>query len=596
MGGLITTPQQFAEAIEILKPYEMIGFDTETDGLHGALVGFSFGVSEEKGWYVPVRHGTLLDIDQPSIEQVREIFGPFFMDKSKRFCGWNIGYDLKVLWREGLDIAHHEDAQLLGWLLDENKPKALKERAKIEKVTDATIAYKDVVGKKSAKDVPASIMAPYAIQDIVLPLKLYRKFLHQLLQKDKALVKHYVTVELPFCRLLAEMSHTGITIDLQQLSKVRAEAIAALELLKTQIHEESEEVFNISSPQQLGYVLYDKLKYPILKHTPTGSPSTDAAAMEKLAEAGYSVAKLLLEYSKNEKLLTSFAEPLAKKADAANRIHTSFNQTGTVTGRLSSSDPNLQQIPRNKEYRKIFIAPSRRAFVIADYSQLELRMLAHFSRDEVMVDAFTHDKDLHAVTASLIYEIPLEDVDKEQRQKAKTVNFKIVYGGGVDLDRGITKAFLNRWYSVHRGAKAYIEAHKKMMLQTQGVTQTLHGRYRSDYEGIKSALECGGCNSFNCVGCYSSGSTQRALFSAHVQGSAADVVKQALLNANKQLKEHFPTARILLQIHDEIITECDYKDAEEIAVIVKREMENVHKLNVPLVVDPSIGLTWAEKD
>jgi DNA polymerase-1 len=223
-------------------------------------------------------------------------------------------------------------------------------------------------------------------------------------------------------------------------------------------------------------------------------------------------------------------------------------------------------------------------------------MLAHFSRDAVMVDAFTTDKDLHAVTASLIYEIPLDEVDKEQRQKAKTVNFKIVYGGGVDLERGITKAFLNRWYSVHSGAKSYIEAHKKMMIKTEGVTQTLHGRYRSDYVGIKPSLECGGCNSFSCTGCSLASSSQRSLFSAHVQGSAADVVKQALLNVNAKLKQNFPTARILLQIHDEIITECDYRDAEEISEIVKFEMENVHKLNVPLVVDPSIGLSWAEKD
>jgi len=593
---ILTTKEQMIDAIAQLDDFEVIGFDTETDGLHGELVGFSFGVSEAKGWYVPIRHATLLDVEQASIDDVKEVFQPFFMNPKKKFCGWNIGYDLKVLWAEGLDIANHEDAQLLGWLLDENKPKSLKERAKIEKVVTSVTTFKDVAGKRSTKDVPASIMAPYAVQDICLPLRLYKKFLYELVKKDKELVKHYVKVELPFLRLLAQMSFTGIAIDLNQLKAVKEAAIKALADLKELIYEESGEVFNISSTQQLSYVLYDKLKYPILKHTPAGAPSTDASVLEKLSQANYPVGKLLLSYSKYEKLLTSFAEPLAKKADAANRIHTSFNQTGTVTGRLSSSDPNLQQIPRDKEYRKIFVAPSRRAFVIADYSQLELRMLAHFSRDAVMVDAFTTDKDLHAVTASLIYEIPLDEVDKEQRQKAKTVNFKIVYGGGVDLERGITKAFLNRWYSVHSGAKSYIEAHKKMMIKTEGVTQTLHGRYRSDYVGIKPSLECGGCNSFSCTGCSLASSSQRSLFSAHVQGSAADVVKQALLNVNAKLKQNFPTARILLQIHDEIITECDYRDAEEISEIVKFEMENVHKLNVPLVVDPSIGLSWAEKD
>ena len=605
-SSVLLTRKDMRLAIAAMKHFPMYGFDTETDGLHGPQTGFSFGAPDEGlGWYVPIRHRTLFDCDQPSLEDVKAEFTDFFMDPDKVALGHNIGYDLMTFWRDGMDIARYEDSQLLGWLTDEKKSKALKTRAKLEGLVDDTIKFGSLLGSaKSIADVPYSTVAPYAIQDIKLPFALRKFFMRELRDIDPKLIQYYYTVELPFLRLLAEMTHAGVTVDVENLRGLKSTLLEELRAVQYEIFEAAGDFFKISSPDEVARILYTKHDLPVLKLTPGGKPSTDKETLEKLAKEGHTLPKLLTKYSKMEKFITSFTDTLLEKADENDRIHTSLNQTGTETGRLSSSDPNLQNIPRDARFRRVFIVPKglmgEMDLVLCDYSQLELRVLAHFSQDAVMLHAFNNDIDLHAVTAAKIFRVSIEEVFEEaktaiplkMRDKAKTINFKIVYGGGQDLEKGVTKEVLDEWGMVHIGGKSYIAAHRRMMVEvTGGRTETLFGRYRTDKRVFLPRTELDPKKKQPLCEM-----AQRALFSGHIQGSAADLVKGAMLDINADIRKYFPGARMLLQVHDEIMTECYSRDSKNVAKMMKYRMENVYKLNnVPLKVDPKIGKSWAAK-
>jgi len=425
---LINTREKVLELLKELKQYSFFCFDTETDGLEGRVAGVSISYASNKGWYIPIHHATFFDEHLISEVEFKELFKDFFEDPENTFLGWNVGYDHRVLRRMGINVPIQslEDSQILGWLADETKSKALKERSKIEGVVKTTTLFKDIVGKSYQASAVSSIdMAPYAIQDVQLPLKLYNKFIP--LVKERGLLKHYRTVEVPFIGVLSNMTYTGIRMDRSKMKNVSLHCLQVIKEETEKIFEIAGESFNCSSNKQKQYILFTKLKLPSYKLTGTGSPSVDKEVLEDLEKMGYEIATHLLRYSQYKTLYDSFTKKLIRMLDYNDRLHGSFNQTGTITGRLSSSNPNLQQIPRDPEIRQAFIPDPGKVFVIADYSQLELRVLAHFSKDPVMLEAFHSGLDLHSVTAKSIFNLDCKVEDIEQYYKKERYIGKCVH-------------------------------------------------------------------------------------------------------------------------------------------------------------------------
>lgn len=630
---LVNTPELARQLVAYLKQFNYFAFDVETEGLEGKLTGFSLGLSGGGGWYIPHDHRTLLDQDLLTVPEIVEIFKDFFEDPNNYFIGWNIGYDLRCLWRIGIDITNIECAQVLGWYVDENAPRSLKDRALYEKIVDSATKYSDLAGKgKKRVDLcwkPAEVVAPYAIQDAVLPLQLGDMFAKHLHHNLPELLKSYRDEEIPFIKVLSNMTHVGVRILPDKLMVIHKEYEKKKEAYAEEIYKMAGRRFNIDSPEQLCDVLYKQFRFPVLGRTkpsksiPTGSPSADKKVLAKLlylkdnpvVDKYKRIIQLLLDYSDACTVLERYTISLVNAADANNRIHGSFKHVGTVTGRLSSSDPNMQNIPGKDMFREVFVPAEGKVFVIADYSQVELRVLAHFSQDEVMVDAFNRGVDLHSTTAAKVTGRDLDEmlqllVLNEQmkdklykpdpdtlklilaavaaRKKAKTVNFGIVYGMGKREEEGVTQAFIELWRLAHPGAYAHILAHKKLIAKT-GFTETIAGRRRS-HPYITLDRKSNDPKVRDMIA-----KAERAMFSAHIQGSAADIVKRAMVNIYKEIYK-FPGANIILQVHDELIVECYPKHAQDIKALMKEKMEGAYILNnVPLVADPSIGYSWADK-
>lgn len=590
----ITTKTALNELIRKIRSNKICAFDTETIGFSSNIVGISFSFSDTEGYYIPVGHtnsytqlhlftnvGNKFSVkDQMDLAFVLKELKPVMEDPEISYIGWNIGYDYRVMKRNGIEIKNIEDAQVMGWLLDENKSRALKDRAKIEKIEDSTLKMSEFCDESNIQKSPIDYVAPYAIQDSCLTWALYQKFIPKL--EAIGLLNYYSTVEVPFIFVLSDIMLKGIKIDKDKIAEVKKHCSTKIEDLEKIIYKLCGESFNISSSKQLSSILFEKLGLPIYKRTPQGSPSTDKSVLERLAENGFEVAGYLLEYSQYSKLLSTYLDTYVEKADSFGRVHTNFNQTGTVSGRLASSDPNLQQIPRDKRIRQMFIPAKGNVFVIADYSQLELRVLTHFSQDPVMLDAYSREIDLHTATACKIYEKTAENVSKEERFLAKTVNFSIVYGSGAKPELGITREFIQKWRQAHWGAYGYIRASHNKYMDT-GYSRTLVGRFRRSPE-LRRTKDDG--LRAQCL---------RELFSAHIQGSAADIVKMAMVLIYDRFKDEGLKAEMVIQVHDEIIVECPAEEAEQVKAIMQDCMENALPLKCPLEATPNIGTSWADK-
>lgn len=573
-------------------------WDTETDGLKGDLAGFSICPANKpkKGYYVSVGHKTLFDTNVPK-EVLIEVMKDFFESPDNFFIGHNISYDLITFMRYlGIKVCRGnvEDTMILAYLVDENLPKGLKQRSEYEGVTEEVISLSSLSESKNPAIVPAEAVLDYAIQDVILPPKLYKKFWKKLEEQHR---RHYIEVEKPFIDLLSKMTAKGIKLDKRQIKDIEKDCEINLKKLKAQIYKIAGESFDISSAQQLSHILYTKLKLPAQKFTPKGAPSTDKVALDLLSKkVKHPIIEPLLEFSRYSILKNNFTKKLINACDENSRVHASFNRTGTVTGRLSSSDPNLQQIPRLEVYRKAFIPTTGKAFLIADYGQLELRVLAHFSQDPVMCEAIRAGRDLHDATTCQIHGFDPNTLEerkldpefakmfKKLRGLSKAVNFGIVYGMGERPDMGIDSVFINKWRTAHIGAYDYIERHRKF-LRKYGYTETLAGRYRR----VPDALEKNRNVPFALKA-----KAERAGFSAHIQGSASDIVQKALVDLDIYL-DQFSDADILLQVHDEVVLEALPESCLIIKPEMQRIMENPYKLNVPLEATPEMGYSWADK-
>lgn len=607
---LVQTESQLRDMFDYLNPYDFFCFDSETYGLKARPVGYSIAPVNDlsKSFYVSLDHETLFDINVDKQLNI-DLFKKFLRLKKRSFLGHHISYDvftfemylnIKLYYEDVYGSTNLDDSLILGYLVDVNAPKKLKERIVYEGLVKEASTLSDLVESKNPGTIPAENVLEYACNDVIYPVLLYRKFIKIL--KKTPIWKLYLTQEKPFIETISKLTTIGVKIDRNQLTEIAKDCDIMIKKYQSLVFEEAGEPFSIDSPQQVSHILYRKLKLKPQKYTPTGSPAADKKALELLKKVykNKPILGYLEKYSEFSTLKTNFTNKLPGFMDIYDRVHPSFNHTGTVTGRLSSSKPNAQQIPRKKTFRAAFIPAKGKVFLIADYGQIELRVLAHVSQDEVMCHAIRNGIDLHDSTAMHMFDWDIEYVNwvkdrgKEDktdklflewvaaRFKAKTVNFKVVYGGGKDLNLGIDDKFIKRYKEVHWGVEKYKKAFIKVTRE-YGYAYTIAGRTAIDPNIYSEDWE-------------TRGAAERAMFSLHIQGSAADVIKMAMNNIYFDLKKNHEGANLILQVHDELVIECWQKDAEIIKPKMQKFMETPYGLSVPLEATPTIGYSWADKE
>ncbi len=583
----VDTPEKLASFVENLKKQKAFAFDTETDGLGAMssdLVGMSFSWEERTGYYLPVKGpmgAVVLDRDL-ALKAVAGVL----KDPAVGKVGHNLKYDVMVMNQAGVTVAGVVgDTMLMAFLLDAGRNTYKLDDLAADLLGHAMIPIKTLIGtgKKqiTLDQVPVAEVTNYAAEDADLTWRLY-ELLTPKLAKLPQLQTLHDEMELPLSGVLAEMEQCGIKVDPAVLAEQSAVLLERIEGLRKSIADEAGGDINPDSPKQLQEVLFDRLKLKPVRKTKTGF-STDAATLELLADQ-HPLPGIILEYRGLVKLRETYLENLAKQINArTGRIHTSFNQTGASTGRLSSSDPNLQNIPiRTDEGRRIrlaFVADKGNVLLTADYSQIELRFLAHFCQEQRLLEAFRQDEDIHRAVASDVYGRPLDEVTDEERRYAKTINFAIIYGvsafGLARRVEGLTQ----------RSAKELIDNYKQnyprvfdffdqciIDAKTRGFVETIRGRRRPIPE-IESRIAS--------MRQYA----ERTSINSVIQGSAADLIKLAMLEVDRRLKAANSPARVLLQVHDELVFECPADAVEETATLARDAMVGAMELSVPLRVD-----------
>ena len=567
----IQNEKELFDTIKRIPPDSIVSFDTETDSLENPkIVGFSFAWEKEKAYYVPINHFYLGVEEQISEKKALEAINEIFKNK---VIGHNLKFDLKMLKQYGLNLTPHSDTMILAWLNDPDSPVGLDSVAK-RYLNHQNIKFKEVLGKnKDFSEVTIEEATKYAAEDALITYRLYDVLKKRLWDEVKWDLE---TIEIPFINLLIEMELEGIKVDLDYLQKLQNEITEKLETLTKEIYELAGSEFNIKSTKQLSHILFEVLKLPAKKKTKTGY-STDEKVLTSLKDA-HPIMPKLLEYRKLDKLLSTYVIPLQEYAKKNNdhKIYTNFIQTGTATGRLSSKNPNLQNIPTSTDIniRNAFIAEKK--FVSLDYSQIELRLLAHFSEDSHLIEAFLNDKDIHLETAAKIFG---EENAQKYRSVAKSINFGLIYGMGpkklsetINVSVKEAKEFIQKYFDSFPEVRSFIEKTKEEA-KNRGFVETLFKRRRFF--------------NFHAANARTAANFEREAVNTIFQGSAADIIKKAML----EIKHKFPDSKMLLQIHDELIFDInDEKEAYEYQQI----MQNVVQLKVPLKVGISFGKRWGE--
>jgi DNA polymerase-1 len=578
---IVLTEEQLDALIERLQSAPEISLDTETtseDAMTAELVGISLAIEPGAGFYIPLAHSYLGAPRQLPRDLVMAKLKDIL--QTKPIIGQNLKYDAKILRRSGIELKNIVfDSMLAAYLLDPESRKDLNELAR--RYLGHSVMDFSELGAARMDLVPIEQAARYSIADAEAVIRLKEKMLPELRSKNQE--KLFYEVELPLIHVLIEMELNGILLD----KEILREQAKELETLATQLLQDifrlAGQDFNPNSPKQVAYVLFEKLKLPVLRKTKTG-PSTDAYVLQELASL-HPLPEKLLAYRELEKLLSTYVKKLPEYINPrTGRVHTTFQQHITVTGRLSSTEPNLQNIPVRTELggqiRKAFVAPPGRVLIGADYSQIELRVLAHLSEDPGLIEAFERDEDVHARTAATIFNIPIESVGPRERRIAKMINFGLSYGmtgyglaQRTGLSRSEAEKFIKNYFENYPGVRAYMErvvreAEEKRYLET------LLGRRRYFVE--------------------LSSQTKREAINFPVQGTAADIMKLAMLRVYERIQSGEIRADMLLQIHDELIFEADAEAAERAAQLIKQTMESAFSLRVPLKVETHIGTNWGE--
>jgi DNA polymerase-1 len=559
------------------------------------LVGISLAVGQDRGYYIPVGHNVNGSKQLPK-EVILEALRQPLEDPDIQKIGHNIKYDAVILSRNGLNVKPLSfDTMIAEWLINPiSRNLGLKNLAWVRLNAKMT-EIEDLIGKgknqRSMAEVAIEAAADYAADDAVVPLRLRPQ--DELEERNATKLFH--EIEMPLVQVLADMEMAGIDLDIGYLDKMSEELNQRLEAIKIQVFDSVGLEFNLNSPQQLSEALFERLQLTPpdrTKRTSTGFYSTAAGTLEAM-KGDHPVVDWVLEYRELSKLKNTYVDALPQQVNpVTGRVHTSYNQAGSVTGRIASSDPNLQNIPIRTELgrrvRHAFIAEPGKALLSVDYSQVELRIVAHMSDDETMLAAFKSGQDIHATTAAAIYNEPIDQVSKEQRNRAKGVNFGLIYGMSAfglsrytDTTLAEAEDFVKTYFEQFPGVKNYLDGIKTLAAD-QGYVETLLGRRRY-FPGLKTQTNHNIRNR-----------EEREAINAPIQGTAADIMKIAMLQVPIALKEAGLTAKMLLQVHDELVLECPFEELQSTANLVRQVMENAYPLKVPLQTDARSGPNWNE--
>ena len=594
----ITTEKQLDAWIKKLQNAQLISVDTETTSLNymeARIVGISFAVDENEAAYLPLAHDYAGAPQQLPFQATLNKLKPILEDESKAKIGQNLKYDLEVFANHDIKLAGiRHDTMLQSYVLNSTATRHDMDSLAVKYLNLETIHYEDVAGK-GAKQIPFNEVdietaAPYAAEDADIVLKLHRT-LSTDLGTTPTLEKVYKEIEMPLLTVLAAIERNGVTIDDTMLLEHAHEMKQRMQQIETGAHELAGETFNIGSPKQIQAILYDKMNLPVLAKTPKGQPSTAESVLQDLA-ADYELPKLILDYRSLSKLCSTYNEKLPQMVNPdTGRLHTSYHQAVTATGRLSSSEPNLQNIPiRTSEGRKIrqaFIAPEGYTLIAADYSQIELRIMAHLSGDEGLVKAFAQGQDIHKITAAEVFGAGLDDVSAEQRRAAKAINFGLIYGMSafglakqLGISRGEAQDYVNLYFERYPGVKLFMETTRNKAKET-GYVETVYGRrlYLAEINARNAARRQ---------------YAERTAINAPMQGTAADIIKLAMINIADWLPGSGISAKMIMQVHDELVFEVKSSQANDLINQIETLMTQNNALDVPLEVDIGQGSNWDE--
>ncbi|MEW6417208.1 MAG: DNA polymerase I [Nitrospirota bacterium] len=563
---------------------------TDRNPVTASLVGLALCKEERHAFYIPVSHSYPEVPAQIKKNDILREFSSIFEDDKIAKIGHNLKYDILILKQDGIHVKGTLfDTMIASYLINPNKPNHSLEEVALEYLSYRKKTFIEVIGKKSSfSEVPLEEATLYASEDAGLSLELKEILFNKL--RENNLENIYFNIEMPLVHVLADMEDAGVKIDTDKLKGISKEIERELDGIQRRIYFLAGEEFNINSPKQLSKVLFHSLGFQPRKKTKTGF-STEMGVLEELAES-HELPREILNYRSLSKLKTTYIDVLPTLINPkTGRIHTSFNQTATATGRLSSSDPNLQNIPIRGEWgkriRETFIAEEGNLLLSADYSQVELRILAHLSQDYGLIDAFRNNLDIHARTASEIFGITIDKVTPDIRRTAKTVNFGVIYGISpfglsetLSISRDEAKKYIEEYFNKHPGVKSYIERTVEEA-RNRGYVSTLFGRRRAIPE-IKSKN-----SNIRQQG-------ERLAINSPIQGTAADIIKIAMINIWKRLKDSGLKTKMILQVHDELLFELPIQEIEIVIDIVKKEMEGAITLSVPLSVDINYGKNWSE--
>ncbi|HRO77358.1 MAG TPA: DNA polymerase I [Acinetobacter towneri] len=580
--------------LQRLQTAQRFAFDTETTSLDyrvAEIVGFSIAFDAKDAYYVPLAHDYEGAPQQLNRDQVLAQIKPILENNAVDKIGHHLKYDAHVLENHGIHLqGWYFDTMLASYVLNSVATRHGMDDVARLYLSHLTTSYEQIAGKgvkqKTFNQIEIETAAHYAAEDAHVTYRLY-EVLSAKLQKHPELVNILHNIEMPVARVLTSMEENGIQLDLKFLDQLGVDFSQTMQDLENQIVELAGENFNVSSPKQVGEILFDKLGLKGGKKTATGQYSTSESVLEKIE---HPISSLILDYRGLSKLKSTYTDGLLKQANNdTHRVHTSYHQALTATGRLSSTDPNLQNIPIRTEIgrqiRKAFVAPEGRVLLAADYSQIELRLMAHFSQDDALLDAFNHGQDVHRRTAAEVLGIALEDVTSDQRRQAKTVNFGLLYGMsefGLIRQLGFTREesqnYIKQYFQRYPGIYEYMQRTRQVALE-QGFVETILGRrlYTPDIAARNMMVRK---------------AAERAAINAPLQGSAADIIKMAMIEVDKMLPQ--AQAKMLLQVHDELVFEVDADAADELAPKLAEVMQSVVEISVPLVVEVGKGNNWDE--
>ena len=597
----ILSEQDFQQWLVKLQQAPLIAFDTETtslDYMQAELVGLSFAIQANQAIYIPLAHDDLTDADiqqQLPRDWVLTQLKPLLESEQHLKVGQNLKYDSHILLHYGIQLRGIAfDTMLESYVLDSMATRHDMDSLSLKYLGRKTISFEDIAGKGKNQltfnQIPIQQATQYAAEDADITLQLHQN-LWPKLEAIPALSKVLQTIEMPLLPVLTRMEHTGILLDSQQLHQQSQELQELCQTIEQQAYQLAGETFNLNSPKQLQAILFDKLGIPPLKKTPTGQASTAEPILQELA-LEHELPALIMQYRSMSKLKSTYTEALPKQiCSKTGRVHTSYHQAVASTGRLSSSDPNLQNIPirteQGRRVRKAFIAPAGYKILAADYSQIELRIMAHLSGDQGLLSAFAQGADIHKATAAEVFDTPLEQVSSDQRRSAKAINFGLIYGMSafglakqLHIGRHDAQRYVDRYFEKYPGVKQYMD-NIRSQAAADGYVETIFGRrlYLPDIHSKNGQIRQ---------------AAERTAINAPMQGSAADIIKIAMVALDKRLQESTIDARMLMQVHDELVFEVKETEVQALTALVKETMESAASLDVALIVDIGIGDNWDE--